>query len=60
MLSGILKMLKLFLTIIFLMFLSGIADAKQPQLAEDIMPQVSILLGALTAIAFSIGSGMKW
>ncbi len=53
-------MLKLFLTIIFLMFLSGIADAKQPQLAEDIMPQVSILLGALTAIAFSIGSGMKW
>jgi hypothetical protein len=53
-------MLKLFLTISFLVFLTGVADAKQSQLAEDIMLQVSILLGALTAIAFSIGSGMKW
>ena len=53
-------MLKFFLTICFLIFIVGIADAKQSQLAEDIMPQVSILLGALTAIAFAIGSGMKW
>lgn len=56
-------MLKLFLTISFLIFLIGVADAAPPffvEGVEGIKVQVSILLGALTAIAFSIGAGMKW